>query len=238
MIAQIGGQVADPQPPGLARRPRGQRLAVDPFRRGVVGLRESQHHLRLDVEVQQQVQQHFQAVGELQLALHAEGLVAQSVEIPFDLLEIAEVLAHLERLNGERQRVGAVRLETPEVRDPCIEPARTEQNLAQVLVCGHVFRIGREHGLVSGDRRIRDTLLLEEHAEVVVGVDQRRLERQRPLIGPRRFVERTLHLQRDAVVVVRIAVVRIEGERTFERGGRRGAVGERELRHAQRAPQA
>jgi len=96
--------IVDPAPTATrstvpARGARRQGFAVDVLRGRVVGLREPQHHLRFDVEVQEQVEQHLEAVGELQLAVHPKCLLPQPFQVPFDLLEIAEVLARLQRLH-------------------------------------------------------------------------------------------------------------------------------------------
>ncbi len=141
VIAQVRRQVADPHASRPALGLRREGLAVDALRRRVVRLREPQHHLRLDIEIQEQVEQHLEAVGELQLAVHPKRLLAKSVQVPFDLLEIAEILARLQRLHRERQRIGAMGLEALEVRDPRVELPGREQRLAQILVRGHVLRI-------------------------------------------------------------------------------------------------
>ena len=238
MIAQVRRQIPNAETAGPALRGARQRLAVDPLRDHVVGLGELQQHLLLDVEVEQQIEKHLKAVGKLELALDPKRLLAQAVEVALDTLIIAEILAHLERLDGKRQRVRAVRLEALEIRDPRVELPRGKQRFAEVLVSEHVRRVGLEHRFIGTNRRIERALLLKQHAEVVVGVDERGLERQCALIGTRRVGERALHLQRDAVVVVRLPVVGSERERALEGGRRLGAVAQRKLREPQRSPQA
>ena len=78
VIAQVGGEVTDAQPSGLARRRARQRLAVDVLRGRVVGARELQHLFRLDVEEQQQVEELLEAIHELDLVGGAERLAARS----------------------------------------------------------------------------------------------------------------------------------------------------------------
>ncbi len=143
--------------------------------------------LLLDVEKEQQVEQLLQALHELLRRMPGELLVAQAVEVMLETREVGEVLAHLERLHGKRQRVRAMRLEFAEVRTPRIELARCKQDFAEVLVRCRVLRILAEHLPVGGRGGARIGLFLEEHAEIEVRRHEIRLERERALVGAGRI---------------------------------------------------
>ena len=237
VVAEIRGQVADAQLARPARRRTRQRHAIHQRRGRVVGLREPQQHLRLDVEEQQQVEQLLERVGELGGVAGAKALLAQAVEVALQPGVVRRVLAGLERLHRERQRVRARRLEAAEVREPLVDAAGGEQRLAQVAVGRHVPRVAREHGAVGGDRRFDVAALLEQHGEVEVGVGEAGVEGERALVRPRRVRGGVQLLQRDSMVVVRLGVGRCQGERVPERVARSGAVVPCELELAAHAPQ-
>ncbi len=134
VIAQVRGQVADAQRPGLARRGSRHRRPVDPPRDRVVRLRVAQHQRRLDVEEQQQVQKLLEAIEQFRVVARLEVVATQSVEVALEVREVRHVLARLERIDGQRQRVGAALLERAEVREPGVDLPGGQQDLADVLV--------------------------------------------------------------------------------------------------------
>ncbi len=127
-------------------------------------------------------------------------------------------------------------LEGAEVGKPAVDLTGGQEHLAQVLVGGGVPRVDGQHIRVSGDRRLRIGLLLEQHAEIEIGGDEIGLERERPLIRTRGALRVTLHLQRDAVIEMRVAISGRMNEHVPECLLRRGAIAQREMRmtkHAQ-----
>ena len=237
VVAQIGRQVADPQPPGSSRLRRRQRLAVDVLRRGVVGPREPEEEIGLDVEEEQKVEELFEAIGKLELVARPEVLVRQSGKVSIELREVAPALAGFERLHGKRQRVRATRLEPAEVREPRLVPAGGEEHFAQVLVRGDMPGIRSERGFVRGDCRIVGALPLKYDTQVEMSGAQVRRKRERVLVRTHRFRQSPLHLQRDAAVVVRFGVGRSKRQRPAECRGRRCSIAARKMGVTQRAPQ-
>ena len=237
VIAQIGRQVSDTDLSRTPRRRARQRVAVHVPCRRVVCLRALQQQLGLDVEIQQQVEELLERIGELDLACRVERLVAKSVEIALETGEVAGVLAHFERLHGERQRARTALLEAPEIVDPSIDAAGVQQHLAQIPVSGDARRIARDHVFVRRARGIRRALALEHDAEIEIGVDEVRTKSERALVRARGVGVALLHLQCDAVVVMRLAVGWLDRERPLERGRGGAAIAMTEMRVAERPPQ-
>ena len=99
-------------------------------------------------------------------------------------------------------------LERVEVGEPRVDVARAEEHVAQVLVRRGMSRLCREHVAKGRDRSGTIALLLEQHAEIEVGVDEVGLERQRTLVGAGGPLRVSRSLQRGAVVEVRQRVGR------------------------------
>lgn len=216
VVAQVGGEVADAQASGLALGISAARRAIDVLRRLVVGLGEPVDRARVDVEEQEQVQELLERVDERAVVVGAVALEAQPVEHAVDRGEIALQLVELERLHREQQRVRAVRLELPVARRPVAHAARRVEDLAGVLPRRGAPRLARQHALERGERGRQAPLLLEQHAEVEVGVDQPRIERKRVLVRARRRIGVARELVRDAEVVVELGIERLERDRMLE----------------------
>src|SRR5207302_6593829 len=99
---QIGGQITDANLPRPTNRRSRQRVAVHFSRGCVVSPREPMNQVGLDVEKQQQIEELLQRIDELVSVPRFEALIAQQMEIAIDLIEFAAVLAHFERMHGER----------------------------------------------------------------------------------------------------------------------------------------
>src|SRR5947199_3563231 len=99
--------------------------------------------LRFEVEEQQQVEQLFEAVGKLGIALRLEMVRSQTIEVAIKRGEVGAILADLQGHHGERQRIGTRRLETVECLEIIVDPAGSEQRLGERLVRGGVTRAER-----------------------------------------------------------------------------------------------
>ena len=140
----------------------GQRRPVNAKRGVIVRLRKPKDQFRLDVEVQQQVQQLLERIDELMQVFRLESFVAQPCEIAIDAVERAAVLAHFESMYSKRQRFGTVRFKVPKVGPPGIDSPCREQELTAILVRGDVPTVARYHRRECGDRSVAVPLIGED----------------------------------------------------------------------------
>src|SRR4029450_10014684 len=96
---------------GGAFNRRRERLAVRAAGGRVVRLGQMQQQRRLDVEIQEQVEQLLECVDLLCFALRHEALVAEALEVAVELREVARVRAGAEGLDrgGQRPRATVAR---------------------------------------------------------------------------------------------------------------------------------
>ncbi len=236
VVTEIAGKVADPRLPRLPPGTRRPWLAMNPARQRVVRARVTADQRRLHVEEVQQVEQLLQRILDLVRRTVGEAARAQAVEVALEPREIGSVGAHLERVRRERQMIRAMALEAFEVREPRVDPARGQQRFGQRLVGARVRRRAFQHVRKSRDGGTGVALLIEDDAEVEIGVMEVRLERERSLVRACRIIHFPRHLQCDAVVVVRLAVRRIAERRFGERLRGGLPVRARERRLPERAP--